>query len=293
MPRATGDRVHTSPPSRCPAPARGERLALLVPALALALTAATAPPEPPARVLRVCADPNNLPFSNARGEGFENRLAALVARELGAELRYTWHAQRRGFVRETLRARACDLIPGVPTTLESVLATRPYYRSAYVFVQRADAPRRVRSLDDAALRTLRVGVHFIGDDYTNTPPAHALATRGIVRNVVGFSLYGDYREPNPPARLVDAVASGEVDVAIVWGPLAGYFARSRRVPLTVTPVSPLADSPALPFAFDVSMGVRRDDAALRAEVERALTRRRAEVRAILDEFGVPRVAPPP
>jgi mxaJ protein len=240
------------------------------------------------RVLRVCADPNNLPFSNDRREGFENRLAALVARELGARLEYTWHAQRRGFFRNTLRAGLCDLVPGVPTSLELVLATRPYYRSTYVFLHRRDARFRVRSLDDSVLRRVRVGVQFIGDDYANTPPAHALAARGIVRNVVGFSVYGDYREPNPPARIVDAVADGAVDIAVVWGPLAGYFARRSRVPLTLTPVTPQIDVPFLPFVYDISMGVRRDDPGLKAEVEEVLRRRRAEVDAILAEYGVPR-----
>ena len=255
-------------------------------------TTASHVPRPTSRVLRVCADPNNLPFSNAKGEGFENRLAELVARELGAELRYTWHAQRRGFVRETLRAGACDLVMGVPSSFELVMPTRPYYRSTYVFVQRRDGPGtrpRIASFDDAALRRLRVGVQFIGDDYANTPPAHALAARGIVQNVVGFSVYGDYSEPNPPARILDAVAADSIDVAIVWGPLAGWYARRvSRTPLTVTPVSPQVDVPFLPFVFDMSMGVRRDAPGLKAEVEDVLARRRAAVERILDDYGVPR-----
>ena len=267
-----------------------ERLILLIPALALAAAGPTAPKSaPPKRVLRVCADPNNLPFSNERGEGFENRLAALVARELGARLEYTWWAQRRGFFRNTLRAHACDLVPGVPTSFELVLATRPYYRSTYVFVHRADAPFRVRSFDDPVLRRLRVGVQLIGDDYANTPPAHALNARGMVRNVVGFTIYGNYAEPDPPARILDAVADRRIDVAVVWGPLGGWFARHSRVPLTVVPVSPQIDVPFLPFVFDISMGVRRDDPGLRAEVEDVLQRRRAAVDSILDAYGVPRV----
>ena len=247
--------------------------------------------EPGPRVLRVCADPNNLPFSNQRGEGFENRLATLVAAELKATLAYTWHAQRRGFVRNTLRAGACDLIMGVPSSFELVLATRPYYRSTYVFVHRRDAKVTVRSFDDPVLKRLRVGVQFVGDDYTNTPPAHALAARGIVHNVVGFSLYGDYREPNPPARILDAVVRDSIDVAVVWGPLAGWYARRSRVPLTLVPVSPQIDVPFLPMVYDISMGVRRDDPGLKAEVEDVLVRRRDAVERILDEYGVPRVGP--
>lgn len=241
--------------------------------------------------LRVCADPNNLPFSNQAREGFENRLAELIARDMGVAVRYTWFAQRRGFIRNTLRAGECDLVAGVPASFELVLPTRPYYRSTYVFVYRKDAGFDVRSFDDPVLKRKKIGVHLVGDDYSNTPPAHALANRGIVQNVRGYTLYGDYTQPNPPARILDALASGEIDVAIVWGPLAGYFAPKQRVPLEVVPVTPQVDVPFLPFVFDISMGVRRDDAALKAEVEQILTRRRAEVEAILDEYGVPRVGP--
>jgi len=242
-----------------------------------------------ARVLRVCSDPNNLPFSNARGEGFENRIAQLVARELGAKLEYTWWAQRRGFVRNTLSAKECDVVMGLPSSMEMVRVTQPYYSSTYVFVSRRSAHHAFRTFDDAALRTLRVGVQLIGDDGANTPPGHALARRGIVQNVVGFSVYGDYSEPNPPARIVDAVAAGTIDVAIVWGPLAGYFAKRQPVPLDVVPVTPPADMPQLPFVYSIAMGVRKSDAALQRELDGVITRRRAEIDGILAEYGVPRV----
>jgi mxaJ protein len=243
----------------------------------------------PARVLRVCADPNNLPFSNQRGEGFENRIAELVARDLGARLQYTWWAQRRGFIRNTLRAGRCDVVIGIPSSVELALTTQPYYRSSYVFIYREDADFEVRSFDDPVLRRLRVGVHLIGDDGANTPPAHALGERGMVRNVVGYSIYGDYSQPNPPARILDALAAGEIDVAVVWGPLAGYFAPRAAVPLKIVPVSPQIDLPFLPFVFDISMGVERGDSLLKTELEGVLARRRAEVDAILDEYGVPRL----
>ncbi|HEX5580562.1 MAG TPA: substrate-binding domain-containing protein, partial [Gemmatimonadaceae bacterium] len=245
--------------------------------------------DPAGRVLRVCADPNNLPFSNRAGEGIENRLAELVAREMGATVHYTWRAQRRGFVRNTLRAHECDVMMGAPTSYELVLATRPYYRSTYVFVHRADAPFTVRSFDDPVLRRLRIGVHIIGDDQTNTPPAHALARRGIIDNVKGYSIYGDYSRPNPPADILTALARGEVDVAVVWGPLAGYFVPRLGVPMRIVPVKPQVDVPFLPFVYDVSMGVRRDDPALRQELDRFLVEHRAEVERILDEYHVPRV----
>jgi mxaJ protein len=137
------------------------------------------------RVLRVCADPNNLPFSNRQGGGFENKIAEVLAKDLAARLEYTWWAQRRGFVRNTLRAGECDLLMGVPKGYELALTTMPYYRSGYVFVyRRADALHLV-SLDDPVLRQLRVGVQMIGADFANTPPAHAISKRGIIGNVVG------------------------------------------------------------------------------------------------------------
>ena len=158
-----------------------------------------------ARILRVCSDPNNLPFSNRAGEGFENRLAELIADELHAQVRYTWWAQRRGFVRNTLGAGACDLIAGVPSGYEPVRTTEPYYRSTYVFVTRRDLAPPIESIDDPRLRRLRIGIHVIGDDYAEPPSATALARRGIVNNIHGYTLYGDYREPNPPARILDAL----------------------------------------------------------------------------------------
>ena len=239
--------------------------------------------------LRVCADPNNLPFSNQAGEGFENRIARLVAGDLDASVRYTWWAQRRGFVRNTLGAGRCDLIPGVPAGYDPVATTAPYYRSTYAFVTRRDLEPAIESIDDPRLRRLRLGVHVIGDDYAAQPPVTALARRGIVRNVRGYSIYGDYRTPNPPARLVEAVARGEVDVALVWGPLGGYFARRQAVPLRVTPMRETGDGPAAPFVFAIAMGVRRDDTVLARRVDAALRRHRPEIRRILERYGVPLV----
>jgi mxaJ protein len=267
--------------------------------LTLVALVAPAPTTPRARAqgraplgtLRVCADPNNLPFSNERREGFENRLAELVAREMGRTVQYTWWAQRRGFIRNTLKAGKCDVIMGVPTGLGMVLATRPYYRSTYAFVTRAGAPR-IASFDDPRLKRLRVGVQLIGDDFANTPPASALTHRGIVKNVRGYTVYGDYREPNPPSRIIRAVTDGEVDVAIAWGPLAGYFAKRSRVPLRVVPVSPEVDVPYLPFVFDIAIGVRHGEGALRDSLDAVLLRRRRDVDRLLADYGVPRADTP-
>ena len=265
---------------------------LLLGALAAAVPAgkAAALPRPE---LSVCSDPNNLPFSNERLEGFENRIARLLARDLGATVRYTWWAQRRGFFRNTLKARECDVVMGIPVGLEMALATRPYYRSTYVWLaRRSQTP--VRSFDDPRLQKLRIGVQMVGNDYTNTPPAHALMRRGLISNVVGFTLYGDYSKPNPPARIVEAVADGSVDVALVWGPLAGYFARKSGVPLALIPASAPADLPDFPFAYDIAVGVRRGDTALRDRIDAALARHRGEIARILDDYGIPVVpASPP
>jgi mxaJ protein len=242
-----------------------------------------------AKPLRVCSDPNNLPFSNARGEGFENKLAQLVARDLGMTVSYYWFAQRRGFVRNTLTANKCDVIIGVPSSFELALTTRPYYRSTYVFVSRRDRRIDVTSLDDPRLRKLKIGVQIIGDDYASSPPAHALANRGIVRNVAGYMVYGDYAQESPVRRIIDAVANGEVDVSAVWGPTAGYFIRRSRVPLVATPVTPQIDVPFLPFVFDIAMAVRRGDTELRDRIDAILVRREQEIDAILHAYGVPRV----
>jgi mxaJ protein len=244
-----------------------------------------------ARELRVCADPNNLPFSNEAREGFENRIVELIARDLGATVAYTWWAQRRGFIRNTLKAGACDLVAGTPSNMEMMKTTRPYYRSSYVFVTRADAPMP-SSFEDPLLRDRTIGVQLVGDDGFNTPPVHALSRRGIVGNLRGYSLYGDYSKPNPPARIVEAVATGEVDIAVAWGPLAGYFAARQHAPLRLTPVKPQFDGPRLPMVFDISMGVRKEDVALRQEIDDVLARRKPEIDTILAEYGVPRVDAP-
>jgi quinoprotein dehydrogenase-associated probable ABC transporter substrate-binding protein len=243
----------------------------------------------PAGVLRVCADPNNLPFSNDKQEGFENKIAELLARDLGERVEYTWWAQRRGFFRNTLRAGACDLVMGVPAGFEMALTTAPYYRSTYVFVSRKNRQLDVTSFDDPRLHNLKVGVQMVGDDFSNSPPAHALTNRGIITNVKGYSIYGDYAQPNPPARIIKAVERGEVDVAIVWGPLAGYFAKRSPGPLRIVPVTPQMDGSYLPLVFDIAMGVRRGDNDFRDQVEQVLEKRRSEIDRILADYGVPRI----
>lgn len=245
------------------------------------------PARLPAEELRVCADPNNLPFSNDREEGFENALARIVAKDLGRSVRYTWWPQRRGFTRNTLGAGTCDVIMGVPASYELAQTTRPYYRSTYVFVTRKDRRLDVRSFDDERLRRVTIGLHIIGDDYASVPPAQALARRGIVSNIRGYSIYGDYRQPNPPAALIEAVAAGAVDIAIAWGPFAGYFAARQPVPLRIHAVPDASTDTRHQFAYDISMAVRRGDTALRDALNRVIDRRRSDIDTLLARFGVP------
>jgi quinoprotein dehydrogenase-associated probable ABC transporter substrate-binding protein len=257
--------------------------------LALLATFAAFAYEPQSRVLRICADPNNLPFSNQRQEGFENRIAAVLARETRSTPRVHLVGAAARLYPEHASRRLCDIVMGVPREMDMLLTTAPYYRSTYVFVTRRDRRIHVDSLDSPELRKLRIGVQTVGDDYANTPPAHALAKRGIVQNVHGYSVTADYSQPNPPARIIEAVARSEIDIAIAWGPMAGYFARQQPVALEVTPVSPQKDSPSLPLVYDISMGVRRGETAFKSEIETAIAKHRAEIRKILDDYGVPQV----
>jgi mxaJ protein len=242
------------------------------------------------RSLRVCADPNNLPFSDRAQQGFENRIADILAADLHAHVAYTWWAQRRGYARNTVKADACDLWIGVARGVQTLDTTAPYYRSAYFFVSRADRALDIHSFDDPRLRKLVIGVQMIGNDSSNTPPAHALARRGIVDNVRGYMVYGNYRQPNPEAPIVTAVARGDIDVAVVWGPLAGYFAKKSAVPLRLDAVEPQYDGAAWPMAFDICVGVPHDDAPLKHAIEQALVREHAAIARVLDDYGVPRVA---
>jgi mxaJ protein len=240
-----------------------------------------------AGTLRVCADPNNMPFSNSNGEGFENKLSQIIAQDLGDNVEYTWWAQRRGYVRNTVKAGNCDVWLGVVTDIERLDTTRPYYRSTYVFVSRTDRHLDIKSIDDPRLRTLTIGVQMVGDDAMNTPPAHALARRGIVTNVRGYMLYGDYSRPDPQRAVIDAVENGGLDVAIVWGPIAGFFAATERHPLTLTPVEPTMDAGIWPMQFDISTGVRHGNSKLKDLIEQVLEHRHQAIISLLQEYNVP------
>lgn len=237
--------------------------------------------------LRICADPNNLPYSNRQQQGFENEMAKMMGADMGKEITYMWFPQRGAFFRKTLDAVQCDVVMGVPVGLEGVSTTRPYYRSGYVFVSRKDRHLQVHSLDDPRLRKLKIGVHVLGDGDSDVPPVHALTSRGIVRNLVGYSIFGNLEEADPPSDVIKAVERGEVDVAVAWGPMAGYFARQSAVTLEITSIDPDPSDPGLPLAFDIAMGVRPRDEGLRQQLDAELERRRPEIERLLASYGVP------
>jgi mxaJ protein len=232
------------------------------------------------RELRVCADPDNMPFSNVQQQGFENRIAEVVAAELGAHLRYVWQRMGRGFVREYLDKSQCDLVIGIPTNFRPLLTTSPYYRSTYVFVLPKREKLKSISFDSPELHGLKIAVQVLDENYT--PPGTALARRGMQSEIVGFDTTGKSAES-----IIRAVAQHRVDMAVVWGPLAGYFAKRYDGDLKLLPVEPEVDPPGLPFTFSISMGVRKGNTTLRNELEHVLTERQHDIQKVLSEYAVP------
>ena len=246
-----------------------------------------------APALRVCADPNNLPYSNQQQRGFENQLAAMIATDLGMEVSYTWFPQRGAFFRKTLDAGRCDVVMGVPAGMKEIATTQPYYRSGYVFVSRRDRHLKILSLDDPRLHQLRIGIHDLGDTDREIPPVQALISRGIVSNLVGYNIFGaNIDETDPSSDLIKAVGHGDVDLALAWGPLAGYFASLSKVPLVVTPIEDDPANPSLPLSFDIAAGVRKGDDRLKQELDDELERRRTEIQHLLLSYGVPQLSLP-
>lgn len=261
---------------------------LMIALLAVATTTCRA-----ASVLRVCADPNNLPWSNELEQGFENHIASLIAADMGMQVRYVWYPQGEKFFRRTLDAGVCDVVMGVPAGMEEAATTQPYYTSSYAFLSRRDRHLQIASLDDPRLRTLRIGVHILGEQDDSLPPVHALISRGIVRNLVGYSIFGNLTEKNPSADLIRAVIHRDVDVAVVWGPLAGYFARKSAVPLDVTPIAADPRNPNLPMVFGIAIGVRPRDEALLRHLDAEVARRQPEINRLLTTYGIPQVSHAP
>jgi quinoprotein dehydrogenase-associated probable ABC transporter substrate-binding protein len=229
--------------------------------------------------LRVCADPANLPFSNQAGEGFENKIAELLAAELGVPVRYAWYPQATGFVRQTLMARKCDLVIGISLGFELLQNTNPYYRSSYALVYRADSGLSATSLDDPGLKALRLGV------VAGTPPSSLLAKYGLLGRVRPYQLVADTRFDQPAKQMIDDVAAGEVDVGVVWGPIAGYHAKNHNPKLLVVPLR--TEPGEIRMDYRITMGVRFNEPNWKREINDLIKNKQPEINVILSEYGVP------
>ena len=236
-------------------------------------------------LLRVCADPDNMPLSNQKGEGFEQRIAELIGKEWNTKIEYAWWPVRRGFFSRALNGRYCDVAIEAPAGLDMAGVTQAYFRSGYVFLTRKGSGLDITSLADPRLKKLKIGVNLLHSDAENTPPAMALSRYGVVGNLTGYSTF--YTDEDRPEDIVEAVAKKEVDIAIVWGPVAGYFAKRSKVPLILTPLAERDSLSDFPFRFNIAMGVRRRDTELRDSLDVLLKRKGPEIQAILKEFNVP------
>lgn len=229
--------------------------------------------------LRVCADPANLPFSNKAGEGFENKIAELLADELGVPVRYTWFPQATGFVRNTLMARKCDIVIGISLGFELLQNSNPYYRSAYSLVYRPDNGLSLASLADPKLKELRLGV------VAGTPPASLLAKYRLLDRVRPYHLVADTRFHKPGKRMADDIAAGDVDVGVLWGPIAGFYSQNQDPPLKVVPLPTNAGE--VRMDYRITMGLRFNEPDWKRRINDLIKRKQPEINAILMDYGVP------
>ncbi|WP_394033641.1 substrate-binding domain-containing protein [Xanthobacter albus] len=240
----------------------------------------TIPSSVSADALRVCADPANMPFTSRKGEGFENRIAAIVADELKVPVRYYYMPQGPGFVRNSLGKRLCDVVIGYAAGADPVLHTNPYYQSTYVLVVKAGGPLDgVEALSDPRLKGARLGL------VAGTPPADHLLALGLIGSARTYSLLVDRRFDSPPEEMLADLAKGDLDGAILWGPSAGYFARHAGAPLKVVPLLHEAERP--PLAYRITMGVRPTDHEWKQTLNQVLRKRAADIDAVLLDYGVP------
>jgi quinoprotein dehydrogenase-associated probable ABC transporter substrate-binding protein len=230
-------------------------------------------------MLKVCADPNNLPFSNEQKDGFENKIAELIGTELDRKVDYTWFPQVIGFARNTLRAHLCDLVTGTVAGDEIMQTTNPYYFTTYVIFYRSDKGLAVQDLDDPRLRSLRLGV--VGA----TPPSDLLVRHDLMAQAKPYALAVDTRAQSPTHEMVRDVVDGTIDVGLLWGPIAGYYRKHEALPLTLVP---LKDEPGAPrMAYHIAMGVRANEPEWRRQINAVILKRQIEITAILRDYGVP------
>ena len=254
-------------------------LLLIVPMIASAVRAQT-PGEILARTeLRVCADPNDLPFSNEKGEGYENKTAELVGRELNLPVRFVFFPQVTGFVRNTLRTRSCDLIMGTVAGDDIVQTTSPYYYSDYVAVWAADKDFTFTGLDDPRLKTMRIGI------ISATPPSDLLVRHDLMARAKPYALMVDTRYESPTHEMVEDIVTGEVDLGLLWGPIAGYYIKRDALKLKLAPIPNEPGAPRMDY--HIAMGVRANEPDWRRQINAVIQKRQAEITAILRDYGVP------
>jgi quinoprotein dehydrogenase-associated probable ABC transporter substrate-binding protein len=230
------------------------------------------------KVFRVCADPHNLPFSNEAGAGFENKLAVLLAAKLGEPVSYVYYPQVIGFVRNTLNALRCDVVMGVAIGDDQMQTTNPYYRTTYALVFKpGNGLDGVTSLDDARLQGKHIGV------VAGTPPATIMAHDGLMALAKPYPLTVDTRVMVPAKEMADDIAAGRIDAGVLWGPMAGYYARRVEPHLTVAPLLKEHER----MEFRIAMGVRRTDQEWKRKLNRLIVENRPEIDRILSEYGVP------
>ncbi len=230
--------------------------------------------------LRVCADPANLPFSNDKGEGFENKIAEIVAAELKVPVEYTWFPQATGFIRQTLFAKRCDVVIGYAQGDDLVLNTNPYYRSTYALVYgRSSGLDGVDDLADPRLKDKRIGV------VAGTPPSTVMARLNLIQRAKPYPLMVDRRHDSPGERMIDDIRSGDIDAGVLWGPIAGYFAAKGDDKLVVVPLVKEAGGPRM--AYRITFGVRNLEDDWKRELNALIAKRQGDIDAVLLEFGVP------
>jgi mxaJ protein len=236
-----------------------------------------------ASTLRMCADPDNLPFSDRAGAGFDDRIAVMIAHDLHREPVFVWARPRRGFLREQFNKGACDLLLGVPVGMHGVAVSAPYYTSSYAFVTPARSKLKIASFSDEQLHGKRIGLQILEEDLS--PPSLPLIRSGYAAQIVGFDSFGKQE-----GDVVKAVADGRVGVAVVWGPVAGYFAHESAVPLTVTLVPAPYKFAGVPFTYGIGFGVHKQDQVLLEQVNGSIQRLQPKIDHVLAQFGVPVVS---
>jgi quinoprotein dehydrogenase-associated probable ABC transporter substrate-binding protein len=228
---------------------------------------------------RVCSDPSNLPFSNDKGEGFENKIAELLAAKLGVPLKYTWYPNSVGFLRNTLRVRRCDIVMGIVTGADLVQNTNPYYRSAYVMVSRKEDNITADKIEDPQLAQLRIGLT------AGAPPADLAAKAGLAPHIHPYDLYVDTRHQTPGKDMIGDLVSKNIDVAMLWGPIAGYFAAQHGDALKVTPL--VNEPKSTRMEFYITMAVRPGENKWKNEINDLIRANQDEITKIMRDYHIP------